>query len=127
MKVLENLMYTKEHEWLRIDGDKVYLGVTDFAQKSLGDIVFIELPEIDSEFSSGDTFGTIESVKAASDAYIPVDGKIIETNEALSDSPQLVNEDPYENWIICFKMSDKSQLDSLLNATDYKNFCSKEE
>lgn len=127
MKVLENLLYTKEHEWLRAEGGKCYLGVTDFAQKALGDIVFVELPEIDTEFSAGDTFGTIESVKAASDAYIPVDGKIIEVNEALSDNPELVNEDPYENWIICFEVSDKSQLDDLMNAAAYEDFCSKEE
>lgn len=127
MKVLDNLLYTKEHEWVRVDGNNAYLGVTDYAQKALGDIVFIELPDVDTEFSAGDTFGTIESVKAASDAYIPVDGKIVETNEALTDSPELVNEDPYENWIICFEISDKSQLDNLLKPADYKDFCSKEE
>lgn len=127
MKVLDNLLYTKEHEWVRVEDNNAYLGVTDYAQKALGDIVFIELPDVDTEFSAGDTFGTIESVKAASDAYIPVDGKIVETNEALTDSPELVNEDPYENWIICFEVSDKSQLDNLLKPADYKDFCSKEE
>jgi glycine cleavage system H protein len=92
MKVLKELLYTKEHEWVKTEGDKAYVGVTDYAQKALGSIVFVELPEVDSEFSAGDTFGTIESVKAASDAFIPIDGKVIETNEALVDNPELLNE-----------------------------------
>lgn len=126
MKVLKGLLYTKEHEWLRLEDDKVYLGITDFAQKSLGSIVYVELPEVDTEFSAGDTFGTIESVKAASDVFIPVDGKVLESNEAIVDDPALLNEDAFENWMICFEVSNKSQLDELLSAEDYEKFCSEE-
>ncbi len=127
MKVLENLLYTKEHEWLKIEGDKAYLGITDYAQSALGSIVFIELPEADTEFAEGDNFAVIESVKAASDVYMPVDGKIIEVNEAIVDDPALVNEDAYENWMVLFEIKDRSQLEGLLKAEDYKVLCSKEE
>lgn len=126
MKVLNGLYYTKEHEWLKIEGEKAYLGITDFAQHSLGDIVYIELPEVDTEFNAGDSFGTIESVKAASDSYIPVDGKILEINEAIEDDPALVNTDAFENWMICFEITDSSQLNALMNAQEYEDFCSKE-
>lgn len=127
MKVLENLLYTKEHEWLKIEGDKAYLGITDYAQSALGSIVFIELPEADTEFAEGDNFAVIESVKAASDVYMPVDAKIIEVNEAIVDDPALVNEDAYENWMVLFEIKDRSQLEGLLKAEDYKVLCSKEE
>lgn len=126
MKVLEGLLYTKEHEWVKRKGGKVYIGVTDFAQKSMGAIVYVELPEVDSEFSAGDTFGAIESVKAASDVYTPLDGKVLEVNEALVDEPALINEDPYENWMIYLEMSDDSQLEELMDAEEYKNFCNEE-
>lgn len=126
MKVVEGLLYTKEHEWIKVEGKSAYIGITDYAQKALGSIVFVELPEVDSEFSAGDTFGTIESVKAASDAYIPVDGKISEVNEALVDSPELLNEDAYENWMIHVEISDESQLNGLMQSKDYEDFCSKE-
>lgn len=127
MKVKKDLLYTDEHEWLRVEDGKVYLGITDFAQNALGSIVFIELPEVDTEFSAGDVFGAIESVKAASDAYIPVDGKILEVNEAVVDEPELVNDDSYKNWLICFEMTDNSQLNGLMSSDQYKDFCSKEE
>lgn len=126
MKVIEGLLYTNEHEWIKVDGNEAYLGITDYAQDALGSIVFVELPEVDAELSAGDTFGTVESVKAASDIYIPVDGKITEVNDILADSPELLNEDPYENWMIHFEISDSSQLDKLMQAKDYEAFCSKE-
>jgi glycine cleavage system H protein len=126
MKVLKNLFYSNDHEWVKVKGDKAYIGITDFAQHSLGSIVYVELPEVDEEFSAGDIFGTVESVKAASDMYIPIDGTVVEVNEALVDDPTLVNEDAFENWMIVVEMSDKSQLDDLLSAEAYEEFCSKE-
>lgn len=127
MKILENLLYTKEHEWIKVDGDKVYVGITDYAQKALGDIVFVELPETDAEFNAGDSFGVIESVKAAADLYIPVDGVVLESNENIVDNPELINEEPYESWMIYIELKDGSQLENLMNAEDYEKFCSKEE
>lgn len=126
MKVLKNLFYTKEHEWVKVSGGKAYIGITDFAQHSLGDIVFVELPEVDSELSEGDTFGVVESVKAASDVYMPIDGKVLEANEAVVDDPALINEDAYENWMLLVEISNKSQLDDLMTAEEYEDFCSKE-
>ncbi|MDF2674644.1 MAG: glycine cleavage system protein [Clostridiales bacterium] len=126
MKVLKSLLYTKEHEWVKVSGGKAYIGITDFAQHSLGDIVFVELPEVDSELSEGDTFGVVESVKAASDVFMPIDGKILEANEAIVDDPALINEDAYENWMMLVEISDKAQLDNLMTAEEYEDFCSKE-
>lgn len=127
MKTIEGLFYSNDHEWVRIEGTKAYVGITDFAQHALGEIVYVELPEVDEEFSAGDVFSVIESVKAASDSYLPVSGKVLEVNEALEDSPQLINEDPYENWIVVVDMTDKSDLDNLMNEEEYKEFCSKED
>lgn len=126
MKVLNGLYYTKEHEWLKVEGETAYLGITDFAQHALGDIVYIELPETDTQFNAGDSFGTIESVKAASDSYIPVDGRIIEVNEAVVDDPAIVNADAFENWMIKLEITDPSQLNGLMNDKEYTEFCSKE-
>lgn len=126
MKLLEGLLYTEEHEWLKIDEDKVYMGITDYAQHALGDIVFVELPEVDSDLKAGDTFATIESVKAASDAYIPVDGKILEVNEEVVDSPELLNEDPYKNWMVVFETDNIAEINKLMTKDDYVKFCSKE-
>jgi glycine cleavage system H protein len=126
MKVLKNLYYSKDHEWVKVKGNKAYIGITDFAQHSLGSIVYVELPDVDSELTSGDTFGTVESVKAASDMIIPIDGVVVEVNEAIVDDPALVNEDAFENWMIVVEMSDKSQLEDLLSAEDYEEFCDKE-
>lgn len=127
MKTIEGLFYSNDHEWVRVEGTKAYVGITDFAQHALGEIVYVELPEVDEEFSAGDVFSVIESVKAASDSYLPVSGKVLEVNEALEDSPQLINEDPYENWIVVVEMTDKSDLDNLMNEEEYKEFCSKED
>ncbi|MHC1719764.1 MAG: glycine cleavage system protein GcvH [Clostridiaceae bacterium] len=126
MKILEGLFYSSDHEWVKMEGEKAYIGITDFAQSSLGDIVFIELPEVDTELSKDDVFGTIESVKAASDLNIPVNGKVVEVNEELVDNPAAVNEDPYGNWMVAIELSDKSELEGLMNAKQYEELCSKE-
>jgi len=126
MKILKDLLYTKEHEWVRVEGDKAYIGITDFAQHALGSIVFIDLPEVDTQLNAGDIFGAVESVKAASDVYSPLEGSVVEINEDVVDNPALVNEDAYENWMIAMEVADESQLETLLSAKDYKEFCSKE-
>lgn len=120
-QIPENLKYTKEHEWVRVEEDGTFvIGITDYAQSSLGDITFVELPETDEVFGTGDTFGVVESVKAASDLYMPISGKVLETNEALVDSPELVNSDPYgEAWMIRIESDDASGLDDLMDAADY--------
>lgn len=123
MKVLENLLYTENHEWIRVEGDKAYIGITDCAQHLLGDIVFVDLPVEGEEFLKGETFSTVESVKAAEEIFMPAGGKVIEINEALSDSPELVNKDAYEAWMIAIEVTDKSDLDDLLKADAYKTFC----
>lgn len=126
MKVLKNLLYTKEHEWVKVSGGKAYIGITDFAQHALGDIVFVELPEVDSELSEGDTLGVVESVKAASDIYMPIDGTVIEANEAIVDDPALINENAFENWLILVEVTNSEQLDELMSAAEYEDFCDKE-
>ncbi|EYE88754.1 glycine cleavage system protein H [Fervidicella metallireducens AeB] len=127
MRILENLLYTNDHEWIRVEGNEAYIGITDYAQHALGDIVFVELPEVDAQFNAGDAFGVIESVKAAADIYIPVSARIIEVNEEISDDPSLVNKDAFENWMIKVELLDKSELDNLMTAKDYEEHCSKEE
>lgn len=126
MKILKDLYYTKDHEWLKVEGNEAYIGLTDFAQDSLGDIVYVELPEVDEEFNKEDAFSAVESVKAASDVYIPVDGKILETNEALLDEPNLLNDDPYENWIVKIEILDKSQIEELMTSDEYEKFLDEE-
>ncbi len=123
MKILEGLYYSKNHEWVKVEGDKAYVGITDFAQHSLGDIVYAELPEIDTVLSAGDTLGTVESVKAASDVYCPISGKVVEVNQSVADDPSLLNSDPYENWMICVEMNDKGELDQLMSPEEYRDFC----
>lgn len=127
MKVLKDLYYTKDHEWVKVQGEKAYIGITDYAQDSLGDIVYVELPEADTELNKGDTLGTIESVKAASDIYMPISGKVTEANEAIVDDPSLVNSDAYGNWMICVEMKDKGELDNLMDSKQYEDLISKEE
>jgi len=115
----ENLHYTKDHEWVRVDGDTAIVGISDYAQDQLGDIVFVEMPEVGDEFSQGEEFGTLESVKAVSEIYLPLSGEIIEVNESLDDSPELVNQDPYINWIVRIRPVDLGELDALLSVDEY--------
>lgn len=122
MKVLENLFYTEDHEWVKVEGNEAYIGITDHAQHELGDIVFVELPELEDEFDVEDAFGVVESVKAASDMNIPVSGKILEINEDLVDDPALINQDAYANWMIKVELSDSSEIEKLMNAEQYKTF-----
>jgi len=120
MNLPENLKYTKEHEWIRIEDGEGYVGITDFAQKELGDIVYIEIETVGEELKKEDPFGTVEAVKTVSDLFMPVSATVLEANEALEDSPELVNEDPYgEGWMIKIKFSDPSELDELLSPGEY--------
>lgn len=118
----DNLKYTKDHEWVRIEDDgTVTVGITDYAQNSLGDVTFVELPETDDSFDAGESFGVVESVKAASDLYMPVSGKVVAVNEALPDAPESVNSDPYgEAWMIRIEVADAAALDDLMDASAYK-------
>ncbi|UXR86338.1 glycine cleavage system protein GcvH [Staphylococcus felis] len=121
MAVPNELKYSKEHEWVKVDGNVALIGITDFAQSELGDIVFVELPEVDDEVSEGETFGSVESVKTVSELYSPVSGKIIEVNEGLEDEPEAVNESPYEKaWMVKVELSDESELDALMDAAAYE-------
>jgi glycine cleavage system H protein len=125
LSVPEELQYTKSHEWVRTEGDTATIGITDHAQDELGDIVFVELPEEGATFDAGDSFGSVESVKAVSDLYTPVGGEVVEVNEALSDSPEKINEDPYgEGWIFKIRVSGEGDL---LSASDYEQFLEEEE
>jgi len=126
MKTLKELFYSKDHEWIMIEGNKAYVGISDFAQHALGDIVFVELPEADEEFTTGDVFGVVESVKAASDLCIPFSGKILENNQVIVDNPLLVNEECYESWMILVEITNKEELNYLMNEEEYKEYCSKE-
>jgi glycine cleavage system H protein len=120
MNVPAELKYTSEHEWIRVEGDEIVVGVTDFAQGELGDVVFIEIETEGESLSKGDTFGTIEAVKTVSDLYMPVDGEVLKVNSALEETPELVNSEPFEGgWMIRVKLSDPSQLDELLSADAY--------
>ena len=120
------LFYSNDHEWVKIEGNKAYVGISDYAQHALGDIVFVELPDIDAEFTSGDVFGVIESVKAASDMIIPLSGKVLEINENIVDNPVLVNEDCYESWMLLIEVTNMEQLNELMNEEQYNEYCSKE-
>jgi len=122
MTVPDNLKYTPEHEWIRVEGDEIVVGITDFAQGELGDVVFVEIETEGETLSMGDTFGTIEAVKTVSDLYMPVDGEILEVNAALEDTPEVVNSKPFsDGWMIRVKMSDPSQLDELLSPEEYRS------
>ncbi len=121
MNIPENLLYTEDHEWLRVEGDVAYIGVTDFAQKELGDIVFVEVETIDEDLEKGDAFGTIEAVKTVSEMFMPVAGAVLELNELLDGEPEIINKDPYgKGWIVKISISDKAELDELLDAAAYK-------
>ncbi|HJB79025.1 MAG TPA: glycine cleavage system protein GcvH [Candidatus Nosocomiicoccus stercorigallinarum] len=120
MATPNNLKYSEDHEWVKVDGDTVTIGITEFAQSELGDIVFVELPDEGDEIEKGEDFGSVESVKTVSELYAPVSGEVIEINEELEDSPELVNESPYEEaWMLKIKLSDESQLDELMDAAAY--------
>ncbi|MEZ5070290.1 MAG: glycine cleavage system protein GcvH [Bacteroidales bacterium] len=121
MNVPDTLKYTKEHEWVRVEGDEIVVGVTEFAQGELGDVVYIEIETEGETLSQGDAFGTIEAVKTVSDLFMPVDGEVLTVNEALADAPEVVNSDPYgKGWMVRIRMSDASQLDGLLSAEAYQ-------
>ncbi|KAB3529979.1 glycine cleavage system protein GcvH [Alkaliphilus pronyensis] len=125
--VLKGLLYSKHHEWIKVEGDRAYIGITDYAQGSLGEIVYLELPAEGDQFKEGETFGVIESVKAASDAYMPFRGTVVEVNEELEDAPEKVNNSPYENWLIAVEIADESELEDLMKDEEYQEFCVKEE
>ena len=122
-RVIEGLYYSESHEYVKIEGDFAYVGITDYAQNALGNVVYVDLPEVDDEVEADEDFGAVESVKAASDLISPVTGTVIEVNEALEDKPELINEDPFENWIIKVKLSDTAELDNLMDAQAYEDFC----
>lgn len=122
MTVPKDLLYTAEHEWVRVEGDEAVIGVTDFAQGELGDVVFIEIETVGETLTQGDTFGTIEAVKTVSDLYMPFDGEVTEVNASLEDTPELVNSDPYKGgWMIRVKMADPSQVEDLLSPDQYSD------
>ena len=118
-KIIEGLKYSETHEWVKVEGNVAIVGVSDYAQKEMGDITYVDMPDVDDEVSKDEEFGALESVKASSDLVSPVSGVVVEKNEALEDAPELINQDPYGNWIIKVEMSDASELDSLLDAAGY--------
>ena len=121
--VPEDLHYSKDHEWVRVEGDVAVIGITDYAQNSLGDVVYVELPKADEEFAANESFGSVESVKAVSEMFSPVSGSVVAVNEALADEPEKVNGDPYgEGWMIRVRMSSPGEVDSLLTAAEYEDF-----
>ena len=124
-KVLEGLYYSESHEYVRVEGDFGYIGITDYAQNALGNVVYVDMPDVDDEVSAGEEFGAVESVKAASDLMSPVTGVVVEVNEALEDQPELINSDAYEHWIIKVTIADKSELNDLMDAKAYAAFCEK--
>jgi glycine cleavage system H protein len=124
-KVIEGLYYSESHEYVRVEGDFGFIGITDYAQNALGNVVYVDMPDVDDEVEAGEEFGAVESVKAASDLYSPVSGTVVEVNDALEDQPELINQDAFENWIIKVELSDKSELDSLMDAKAYEAFCTK--
>ena len=127
MNIPDELFYTEEHEWVRLEDDEVTVGITDYAQSELGDVVFVELPAVGDRTKQMEPFGTIEAVKAVSDLYAPVSGKVVEINEALADAPELVNQDPYgEGWMIRIQIDDPSELDNLLTAEAYRRLIGEE-
>ena len=118
--------YSESHEYVKVEGDFAYIGISDFAQNALGNVVYVDMPEVDDEVEAGEDFGAVESVKAASDLTSPVSGTVVEVNEALEDTPELVNQDAFANWIIKVEMSDKAELENLMDAKAYEEFCKNE-
>ena len=123
MKIIEELKYSNDHEWLKVEGNMAYVGITDFAQHSLGDIVYVELPEIGSKIGKDEAFGVVESVKAASDVNLPVSGTVVKVNDEIADDPALLNKDAFENWMIYIEMDDPEELNQLMSAAEYVEFC----
>ena len=124
MKIIDGLKYSKDHEWVKSEDNKAYIGITDYAQQALGDIVYVELPEAGSKIGKGDPFGVVESVKAACDIYLPVSGTVTEANDAIADDPELLNKDAFENWMIRVEMDNSEELEQLMDAKEYETFCS---
>ncbi len=122
-----DLKYTKSHEWVKIEGNKLRLGITYHAQEQLNDIVYVELPEVGSEVNKGDAIAVVESVKAASDVYSPVRGKVVAVNEEVVDSPELLNEDPYKHWLVEIEFSDDAEIEELMTAEEYEKYIEEEE
>ena len=125
-KVIEGLYYSESHEFVKVEGYFCYIGITDYAQNALGNVVYVDMPDEDEEITAGDEFGAVEDLKAASDLNSPISGTVIEVNNALENNPELINKDAFENWIIKVEMSDKSELDNLMDAKTYKDFCEKQ-
>ena len=126
-KVIEGLYYSESHEYVRVEGEYGYVGITDYAQHALGNVVYVDMPEVDDEVEAGEDFSAVESVKAASDLISPVSGTVVGVKEALEDSPELLNQDAFENWIIKVQLSDKAELDNLMDAAAYEEHCKNEE
>ena len=125
-KTVEGLYYSESHEWVKVDGNVAIVGITDFAQHEMGDLSYVDMPEVDDVFEAGDEFGAVESVKAASDLYSPVSGTVVEINEELEDAPELLNEDAFANWIMKLEMKDPSELEKLMDAAAYEAMCANE-
>lgn len=125
-EIKEGLYYSESHEYVKVEGNFGYIGITDYAQHALGNVVYVDMPDVDDELEAGSEFGAIESVKAASDLISPVSGTVVEVNDKLEDHPELVNSDPFGNWIVKAELSDKTELDSLMDAAAYKEFCDKQ-
>lgn len=123
MKIKEDIRYAESHEWVSLDGDIATVGITDYAQHALGDIVYVDMPEVGDEVTAGEEFGAVESVKAASDLYSPVSGEVVEINSELEDEPGLINQDAFANWIMKVKVSDLAEIDALLDAEAYAKIC----
>ncbi len=123
MKILNELKYSDSHEWIKVEGNKAYIGITDYAQDHLGEVVYAELPEVDTAVNTGEQFIVLESVKAASDVYAPLSGTITEINEELADNPGFINESPYEAWLVAIDMSNPEEVSTLLSAADYEKVC----
>lgn len=122
-KVIEGLFYAESHEYVKVEGDFGYVGITDYAQHALGNVVYVDMPDVDDDVTAGEEFGAVESVKAASDLISPVSGTVVEVNEALEDEPELINKDAFENWIIKVQLSDKAELENLMDAAAYEAIC----
>ncbi|WP_042276926.1 glycine cleavage system protein GcvH [[Clostridium] dakarense] len=121
MKVIPSLKYTSKHQWIRVEGEYAYIGITDFAQDQLGEVLFVEMPEVEDELTQAEDYGVVESSKVASDLIAPLSGEVVEINEKLEDEPEYINEDPYDAWIVKIKISDTDELNSLLDAESYES------